>query len=90
MTTIATTCNDIDTLRAELTEQFHRADRLESKLAAGRTENARLRRDVSMLHRQLDALLMTDRGELMTRNDELSAENADLKARLAKLGVVGL
>lgn len=86
--TIATTCNDIDSLRAELTEQYHRADRLESKLAAGRKENARLRRDVRMLSRQLDGLHDTDKGALQIRCDEQAAEILELKAQLAKLGVI--
>jgi hypothetical protein len=47
-----------------------------------REENARLRRNVAMLTRQLDALMDTDKGELQCRIDELVVERDNLASDL--------
>lgn len=49
------------------------------------TELERLRRDVTMLTKQLDAMFDTDIGELQTRIEELWAENMELRAENTRL-----
>jgi hypothetical protein len=84
-TLVPALADDLATSRGSLSEAHHRADRLESKLAAARDIIRRLQRDNRMLTRQLDALHDTDLGEALTRNDELRCEVLDLRAQLASI-----
>lgn len=76
---------------SELSAQFHRCDRLESKLAAAREDKRRLTRDNAKLREQVDGLaeayerLVEENAGLRCRLDELDGLQAEMELTRGRL-----